>query len=167
MARPKSLTDQELTSHVLDALASGGAKAASFGMIAQRCGLAPATLSQRFGSVEQMQRSAMLAEWARLTTSVALAEADALATTKGIQALLKTIDSPPLWLMAAAVQDPALAEAATAWRSSVETAIAGRKGGARARDFAAMIFAAWQGRQLWGHAGGKGFRLSDIVKATS
>jgi hypothetical protein len=28
-----------------------------------------------------------------------------------------------------------------------------------------MIFAAWQGRCLWDTAGGKGFRLSDLLKA--
>ena len=36
--------------------------------------------------------------------------------------------------------------------------------GAKARESAALLFAAWQGRMLWTGAGGPGFRLRDAVK---
>ena len=56
-------------------------------------------------------------------------------------------------------------DAAAAWREHVETAIALRLGGGRkAKDSAAMIFAAWQGRLIWGGSGDGGFRLKDAIK---
>lgn len=164
MARPRSLSDDDIFGHVLAALAAGGGKAASFGLVSRACGLAPATLAQRFGTVEEMQRSAMQAEWQRLTKALTEAEAEALVSAKGVQALLKTVPSPAPWLLAAALPDPVLTEAAAAWRAAVEAAIASRKGGSKGKDAAAILFAAWQGRQMWDAAGGKGFRLSDLMK---
>lgn len=164
MPRQKSLTDTEIAAHILAALSEAGPKSASFGLIAQRSGLAPATLAQRFGTVEAMHRTAMLVEWARLGEALKLAEDEALVSAKGVQGLLKALPCPEPWLIAAALHDPALAAAAAAWRTAVEEAIAARKGGAKGRAAAAVIFAAWQGRQIWDGAGGKGFRLSDLIK---
>lgn len=164
MARNKSLSDEAVFAHVLDALANGGGKAASFGLVSQACGLAPATLAQRFGSVEAMQRSAMRSEWRRLGDALAKAEAEALVSAKGVQALLKALPAPAPWLLVASLSDPELAQAAADWRAAVEAAIATRKGGAKGKDAAAILFAAWTGRQMWDGAGGKGFRLSDLMK---
>ncbi len=147
------------------ALAESGEKALTFGAISQRCGLAPATLSQRFGSVEGMIRAAGCAEWARLTVALHDAEDDALASAKGVQALLKHLPIPGAQLLALSLRDAELTKAAETWRSEVEAALAKRRGsGAKGRDAAALIFAAWQGRALWGAAGGKSFRLSDLMK---
>jgi hypothetical protein len=37
-------------------------------------------------------------------------------------------------------------------------------GGQKARDGAALLFAAWQGQALWSAAGDHSFRLKDAVK---
>ena len=47
----------------------------------------------------------------------------------------------------------------------METALTLRLGGGqKARDSAALLFAAWQGQALWSGAGEPGFRLKDAVK---
>lgn len=166
MARPRTQSDADIFAHLIVALCEGGEKALSFGSMSQRCGLAPATLAQRFGSVEAMVRAALLAEWARLSRDFADAEAEALASSKGAQALLKRLPVPSPQLLALSLRDESLRKAAEIWREEVVTAIAARRGGGtKGREAAALIFAAWQGRSLWENAGGKGFRLAEMLKA--
>lgn len=165
MARPRSLSNAEIAAHLLAALEEHGEKAMTFGTISQRCGLAQATLAQRFGSVEGMVRDSLAEEWSRLNTAVEALEIEALNSSKGTQALLKRLPLPGPHMLALSLRDPDLQMAASAWRAQVESAIATRRGGgARARESAALIFAAWQGRCLWAMAGGKGFRLNDLLK---
>lgn len=165
MARPKLQDDNKIFAHLMEALAESGEKALTFGAISHRCGLAPATLSQRFGSVEGMIRAAGCAEWTRLSVALQQAEDDALASAKGAQALLKHLPVPTAQLLALSLRDVELTKAAEAWRAAVEAALAKRRGGgAKGREAAALIFAAWQGRTLWEMAGGKSFRLSDLMK---
>jgi AcrR family transcriptional regulator len=166
MSRPRSLTDAEISGHLLAALHEQGEKALTFGVISKRCGLAQATLAQRYGTVDGMVRHALAEEWLRLSRAVEVIEAEALNSSKGTQALLKRLPLPHPQVLALSLRDEALQRLAEAWRAQVEAAIAARRGGgARARDSAALIFAAWQGRYLWESAGGKGFRLSDLLKA--
>jgi hypothetical protein len=68
-------------------------------------------------------------------------------------------------LQAADLRDAALRARAAAWRRQVEAALAVRLGGgAKAREAAAMLFAAWQGQALWTRAEERAFRLKDLVK---
>lgn len=166
MARAKTLTDTAVAAHLLAILAEQGEKALTFGILSKRCGLAPATLAQRFGSVDSMVRRAILCEWDRLSEMVTALEAEAHISSKGTQALLKHLPLPSPHVLALSLRDPDLRAAAEAWRAQVEAALAARRGGgSRGRDAAAMIFAAWQGRCLWDAAGGKGFRLSELFRA--
>lgn len=166
MSRPRTLSDGEILTHVLNALGEGGEKAVTFGVASQRTGLAPATLAQRFGSVDGMLRACLLAEWARLAAAITSAESEAVISSKGAQALLKHLPTPSPMLLALSLRDDETRQAAEAWRLLVEQAIAIRRGGgAKGRDAAALIFAAWQGRQVWEDAGGKSFRLADMLKA--
>lgn len=168
MARPRIHLDAQIFEHLLAALNEAGEKSLTFGVLSQRCGLAPATLAQRYGSVDGMIRAAVLAEWERLSQVLTEAEAEALASTKGAQALLKRLPCPSVHLLSISHRDADLRAAAEAWRQQVEAALAARRGGGvKGRDAAALIFAAWQGRNLWEHSGGKGFRLSDLLKATA
>jgi AcrR family transcriptional regulator len=168
MARPKSQSDAEVFSHVFALLQDLGEKGLTFGAVSKSCGLAPATLAQRFGSIDGMVRAALLAEWGRLCDAVTTAEAETLMSNKGSQALLKSLPQPSAQVFAMSMRDPELQSAAQDWRARVETAIAARRGGgAKGRESAAMIFAAWYGRQIWEPASGKSFRLSDLLKALS
>lgn len=166
MARPRALDDPSIFAHVLESLSSTGEKTLSFGKIAALCGLAPATLAQRYGSVDAMIRAALLFEWKRLSSAVEAAEADARVSPKGAQALLKHLPTPSPHVMALSIRDDMTTAAATEWRTKVETALASRRGGgSKGKEAAALIFAAWQGRQIWDSAGGKSFRLADMLKA--
>ena len=162
MARNRSVPDAQVFGLILAALQDNGEKAVSFGQISIATGLAPATLADRYGSVEAMQRAALAAEWDRLEASLTEAAADA---GKGAQGLLKTLAHPSPAVLAASLRDPALQARALHWRRGVEDVLAARRGGgARGLEAAAMIFAAWQGRQLWQAAGAKPFRLADVMK---
>lgn len=166
MARPRTLTDVEISAHLLAALAESGEKALTFGVLSQRSGLAPATLAQRYGSVEGMIRAAILAEWGRLRDAISANEAESIISSKGAQALLKHLPAPSIQMLALSLRDETLCKAAESWRMQVESALAIRRGGGtKGREAAALIFAAWQGRQLWETAGGKSFRLNDMLKA--
>lgn len=166
MARKKSLPDAEVFAAVLVALNSSGEKAVTFGVISQKSGLAPATLAQRFGTVEAMLRASLLWEWARLADELNKAEAAALVSSKGAQALLKVLGSPSIPVLACSSRDPQLSQAAENWRALVEVALAARRGGGtKGREAAALIFAAWQGRQTWDFGGGRGFKLSDLLRS--
>lgn len=168
MARLRIIPDTAIFALVLAALRDGGEKAVSFGLISQASGLAAPTLAQRFGSVEGMLRAALMAEWSALAKATEAAEQVAMASPKGAQAMLKALNPPDLAVLAASARDPALIEAAEAWRVQMETALVQRLGGGtKGRDATALVFAAWQGRQLWAGAGGKGFRLAEMLKRFS
>lgn len=168
MSRSKSLSDADVAAHVISALNEGGEKTASFGQLAKRCGLAPATLAQRFGSVDGMIRAALLAEWARLNEMLDSIAAEALNSSKGAQGLLKQLPPVSPQVLLLSMRDEACRNAAAQWREKVEDAISLRRGGgSKGREAAALIFAAWQGRALWEQAGGKAFRLADLMKAMS
>jgi hypothetical protein len=68
-------------------------------------------------------------------------------------------------LLDAHLRDPALRARAAAWRGQMEQALALRLGGgAKGQELASIVFSAWQGQLGWQHAGGKGFRLKDLLK---
>ncbi|MBT9245661.1 TetR family transcriptional regulator [Gemmobacter fulvus] len=173
MARKKLIPDTAVFAEIRHLMAQGGEKAVSFSTISQATGLAAATLVQRFGSRDAMLRAALAAAWDALEATTTQAEGDAALNAKGAQALLKALgaDAPEtsdLTLLAADFRDPVLRARAETWRAQVETALALRLGGgAKGRETAALLFAAWQGQMLWQMAGGKGFRLKDAVKRLS
>lgn len=169
MPRVKTIPDAEIFTAIRQLLAEGGDKAVAFGSVARATGLAAPTLVQRYGSRDDMLRAALMAAWDMLDAATAEAEAGAERGPKGANAFLKALgadgESVDVALLAADFRDAALRERAAAWRKRVETALALRLGGgAKAREAAAVLFAAWQGQRLWQSAGGKGFKLKDAVK---
>lgn len=160
MPRTRSLPDAEIFALVLAALRLKGEKAISFGNLSRACGLAAATLAQRFGTVDGMIRAALSAEWDRLAAAVDQADPSG---DKGIQGLLKNLAAPDAAVFAATLRDPELRPRAEAWREQVESAIALRRGN-KGRETARLIFTAWHAREMWEPAGGKAFKLSDLMK---
>ena len=163
MPRRKTIPDAPIFATVRQILASGGEKAVSFATVAAASGLAAPTLVQRFGSRDGMVRAARLAAWGALETRTA----DAIASTadKGPQGLLKAIGPVDAAAIAADLRDPDLAQRAAAWRAMVESALSLRLGtGSKARESAALLFAAWQGQMFWSATGESAFRLKDAVK---
>lgn len=170
MARNKLISDDAVLAVVLKLLLLNGQKSVTFAAVAQRCKLAPPTLVQRFGTCAAMIEAAVSLAWTQLDQQTTQAFAEAASKGKGVQGVLKAlsapIDSPAL--VTASLQNPVLAARAKAWRDQVEAALATKLGsGAKAKETAAVTFAAWQGRLLWDSAGGKGFRLGEALKRLS
>lgn len=169
MARPRTIPDAEIFAAIRRLLADGGDKAVAFGAVARVTGLAASTLVQRYGTREGMLRAALLAAWDALDARTTEAAAEAAQGPKGAAALLKALggggEAADVALLAVDFRDPVLRDRAAAWRAEVEAALALRLGGgARGREAAAVLFAAWQGQALWALAGGRAFRLKDAVK---
>lgn len=163
MPRTRSVPDDLVFAAVQRQLDHGGDKAVSFGSIAAITGLAPPTLVQRYQSRDGMVRAARAAFWDGLDRRTA--EAIAGTADKGPQGLLKAIGPVDARSIAADLRDPGLAARAAGWRAAVEAALAQRLGaGPKARESAALLFAAWQGQALWSAAGDPAFRLKDAVK---
>ena len=163
MPRTRAIPDVTVFATVQRLLDDGGDKAVSFGSVGKLTGLAPPTLVQRYGSRDGMVKAARHAAWDALERHTG--EAIASTADKGPQGLLKAIGPINAAGLVADLRDPDLAERAAAWRAGVETALTLRLGaGQKARDSAALLFAAWQGQALWSGAGEPGFRLKDAVK---
>lgn len=163
MARPRSLPDADVFAALLHILTNRGEHAVGFAAIAQATGLAAPTLVQRYGNRDGMIRAALMAMWDRLDAALAVADAAADSGPALLKAL--TTAAPPAAALALGLRDAALRDRATAWRQAVETALARHSGhGNKARESAAMLFAAWQGDLIWRDTGGKGFRLKDAAK---
>ncbi len=135
----------------------------SFASVSAATGLAPPTLVQRYGSRDNMVRATRVAAWDRLARRTS--EAIRSTEDKGPQALLKALgDADPAGLVSDC-RDPELAQMAAHWRAAVESALALRLGtGQKARESAALLFAAWQGQLLWSRAGPSGIKMKDAVR---
>ena len=162
MPRTRTIPDAQVFAAIRALVGQGGERAVSFATVSAATGLAAPTLVQRFKSRDGMVLAARIAEWdaVQAATDRAIAET----ADKGPQALLKalSIDSNQL---PADLRDPDLAQRALAWRITVEAALALRLGnGPKAKESAALLFAAWQGQALWSPSGDSAFRLKDAVK---
>lgn len=170
MPRKKLIPDLEVFATIRSLMSASGEKAASFAAVSRATGLAGATLVQRFGSQERMVQAALMAAWEALEARTAEASAVAELSPKGTLALLKALapkppDTDDPRLLDAHLRDPALRARAAEWRGQVEQALALRLGGgAKGQELAAIVFSAWQGQLSWQHAGGKGFRLKELLK---
>jgi AcrR family transcriptional regulator len=164
MARPRTVPDAVVHDAVLALMRTDGVKSVTFGAVAARSGLAASSLVQRHRSVEGLLRDARAGGWERLSSLADEAASTAPTGTKGAVALLKAL-GPPLAEQDPDLSDPAVAAAAAGFRTRVEAALALRLGGGgRARDAAAVLFAAWAGQVLWHAAGGRGFRLKEALR---
>ncbi|RYI22510.1 MAG: transcriptional regulator [Acetobacteraceae bacterium] len=163
MPRTRTVPDDLVFATIQRLLDQGGDKAVSFGSVGRATGLAPPTLVQRYVNRERMVRAARAAAWDALERRTAAAIANT--ADKGPQGLLKAIGPVDAASIAADLRDPELAARAAGWRAGMETALTLRLGGGqRARESAALLFAAWQGQSLWTAAGETAFRLKDVVK---
>jgi AcrR family transcriptional regulator len=163
MPRTRTIPDDRIFIAIQGLLEKGGDRAVSFASVAATTGLAPPTLVQRYGSRDGMVHAAKVAAWDKL--AAATSEAILSTEEKGPQALLKALGPVDPALILAESRDPVLAQKAAVWRATVESALALRLGtGQKARESAALLFAAWQGQLLWSRAGAPGFKLKDAVK---
>jgi len=167
MARPRSVPDEVVFQAVHALVRAGGAKAVTFGAVAERAGLAASSLAQRHGSVAGLVRDAQVAAWTALEAATRTALTGAPMTAKGAAGVLKALSAVPMPAIPDA-HDEVLTARALGWRDQVQSALCVRLGGGAAgREAAAILFAAWQGQMLWQGRGDKGFRLRDAAKRLS
>lgn len=164
MARSKQIPDADILYSVLQRILTEGERAATFSAIATATGLSAPALVLRFGSQAQMCQAALRAAWAELITRAHLD----LSSPKDVQNFLKAqsdyVDIPALLTLSQ--RDHITLAAATLWRNTVETNLARHySGGPKGRNAAALVFAAWQGRLAWSDAGGKTFRLAEVIRS--
>lgn len=167
MSRSKLIPDPVIFASIRALMALSGERAASFGAVSRATGLAAPTLVQRYGSQEGMVRAALLDGWDGMDRATDAAEGLSDLSVKGAQMLVKALSDQggDLALLVRHLDDPTLRLRAMAWRVRVEQALAVRLGGgAKGREAAALLFAAWQGQMLWQAAGDRGFKLKDAVK---
>lgn len=163
MSRPRTVPDDRIFTAIQALREQGGERSVSFGTVSAATGLAASTLVQRYGNLPGMIRAARMAVWDSLETRTTAAISGT--ADKGPQALLKALVGLDAGSLAADLRDPELSLRAKAWQSRLQAALAQRLGGGeRARESAALLFAAWQGQALWDREGDSGFRLKDAVK---
>ncbi len=167
MSRTKLISDQDVLALLYAMLLQDGEKLFTFQSAAKASGLSAPALVQRFATREALLVATLRHGWERLEAVTVAAEAEALMSAKGAQAMLKEIatteDIPALFL--ASQRHAELQPLAARWREGLEAALAPRLGpGNKGRVSAALLFAVWQGRMLWGEAGGKGFKLGDALR---
>ncbi len=170
MSRKKSISDEAILSIVRERLLREGEKAVSFREVAGATGLSAPALVLRFGSQSAMVSASLVAGWQTLMHLASAATESLGDSPKDLQAFLKLqsdmVDIPAL--LAHSLRDSNARGAALAHRAKVEEILAQRLGGGiKGRNAAGLIFAAWHGRLAWSDAGGKTFRLGEVIRAQS
>jgi AcrR family transcriptional regulator len=169
MGRTKLIPDTDIFRLLRTLLAQGGDKAVAFSSVGRACGLAPATLVQRFGTRDGMVRAALLAAWDELDALLQQLDVKAEKSAKGALQILKSLSrdgsATDASLRSADLRDAETRARAGQWREKVEAALATRLGGpSRGRDAAAVLFAAWQGQAMWQSVGSTRLKLKDAIK---
>ncbi|MEJ8280763.1 TetR family transcriptional regulator [Pseudonocardia spirodelae] len=156
MPRRKQVPDSEVLDHALAVLHDGGPRGLTFAALAAVCGLAPATLVQRFGGRGELLRRALLHAWDGLQARTARLGADAEPTPGGAVAFLVAlseqyggIDSyaDALLVLREDLRDPQVRRRGVAWRETLTAVLAGCLGGDRVA--AGALATQWQGCLLW------------------
>jgi AcrR family transcriptional regulator len=163
MARPRSIPDTTIHAATRLLMRQGGEKAVAFSAVAAATHLAPASLAQRYGSVNGMIEAAALDGVDQALA--ALADAEAQAPDKGPQGLLKLLadSAPDAACLAVLTRSAAGRDKLAAFRLGVEAALRRRMGPKLAEE-AGAVFALWQGQSLWDDAAAASFKMKDVVR---
>ncbi|QEN87274.1 TetR/AcrR family transcriptional regulator [Labrys sp. KNU-23] len=125
MPRHKTLSDETVLEAALRLLHAGGPEALTFAGLAQTCGLAAATLVQRFGSKARLKQAALLHAWDRLDQKTAQLAAQAPRTPEGAIDLLVALSgeyggiesyAEGLLILREDLRDPLLRARGARWR---------------------------------------------------
>jgi AcrR family transcriptional regulator len=160
MPRPRTLSDEQLLSMVLEVIRSEGPEAATFAAVAKASGLSGSTLVQRFATKAGMLRAALLYAWDQLDAETARLAGTMAKTPEGAVALLTGLsqdygDNPAayaegLMLLQEDFRDPVLRARGAAWGATLTAVLAERfEGQENAGTIARLMLSQWQGSLLW------------------
>ena len=165
MSRRKAISDSVVLNIVLSRLLRDGEKAVSVREVARATGLSAPALVLRFANHAGMISAALCEGWASLTAK-AVAQ-DVSGGLKDVQDMLKAQSDVMdiAALLTHSLRNAAALSAANEYREVIEDILAKQYGGgAKGRNAAGVVFAAWQGRLAWGAAGGKSFRFGELIR---
>lgn len=159
MARPRSVSDQQVYDVVASLIRTGGEKAVTFSAVSERAGLAASSLAERYGSVLQMIAKARVDVWDRLDAATSAALAVAPLSAKGAIGVLKALMPP-------SSQDvQAVPDRAALWRQALEVSLAIRLGGGEGGKLRAGILVGyWLSQVQWRETGHPLPRLKDVLR---
>lgn len=160
MPRPKTQSNEQVLHAAHRLIHERGPDALSFARLAQYCGLAPATLVQRFKSKSGLMQAALLYAWDRLDARTAALAAEIPKTPAGAIRLLMGLSgeyggietyADGLLILREDLRDPVLRARGTAWRRALSKALDqcfAQIPGAP-KDVGLLMASQWQGSLLW------------------
>lgn len=160
MPRPKTQSDEEVLQSAHRLIHELGPEALSFARLAQYCGLAPATLVQRFKSKAGLMRATLLYAWDRLDARTAKLAAEVPRTPSGAIKLLTALSgeyggietyADGLLILREDLRDPVLRARGKAWRRALSKALDGCFADIpnAPKDVGLLMASQWQGSLLW------------------
>jgi AcrR family transcriptional regulator len=160
MPRPKTQTDADVLDAAHRLLHTEGPEALTFARLAHFCGLAPATLVQRFKSKDGLKQAALLFAWDKLDARTAELARHVPKTPAGAIKLLSALSggyggieayARGLLVLREDLSDPVLRARGAAWRRALSKALddcfAAYAG--RPKDMGLLTASHWQGSLLW------------------
>lgn len=170
MPRPKTQTDADVLAAAHRLIHEEGPEALTFARLARSCGLAPATLVQRFKSKDGLKQATLLHAWDELDARTAELSAQAPKTPAGAIKLLTALSGSydgieayarGLLVLREDLSDPVLRARGASWRRALSKALdqcfAGIAG--KPKDMGLLMASHWQGSLLWW-----GFEPKDDVR---
>ena len=160
MPRHKTLSDEAVLEAALKLLHSKGPEALTFAGLAQACGLAAATLVQRFGSKVHLKQAALLYAWDRLDEKTTQLAARASRTPEGAIDLLVALSgdyggiesyAEGLLILREDLRDPLLRARGARWRAvlvGVLDACLAKQSDGQA-GLGQLMASQWQGSLAW------------------
>lgn len=160
MPRPKTLSDNEVLDLALQVMQERGPDAVTFAAVSEACGLATATLVQRFGNKPNLVRQTVLRSWHRLDARMAELADSTPRTPEGAIELLVGLSSQyggienyakGLLLLREDLCDPILRARGAKWKSRLcsllDECFAGIPG--IPEGIGLLMASQWQGALLW------------------
>lgn len=160
MPRTKTLPDEAVLEAALQILHAGGPEALTFARVAQACGLASATLVQRFGSKAGLKQAALLHAWDGLDEKTARLAAGISRTPEGAIDLLVALSrdyggieayAEGLLVLREDLRDPLLRARGARWRTALVGVLdecLAETGGGRV-GLGQLMASQWQGSLTW------------------
>lgn len=160
MPRPKTQTDTDVLEAAHRLLHAEGPDALTFARLAQYCGLAPATLVQRFKSKDGLKQAALLHAWDKFDARTAELARQVPKTPAGAIKLLSALSGSydgieaytrGLLVLREDLSDPVLRARGAAWRRALSKALdqCFATSAGRPKDMGLLTASYWQGSLLW------------------
>ncbi|WMT87581.1 TetR/AcrR family transcriptional regulator [Pelagibacterium sp. 26DY04] len=160
MARRKTISDEQIHDILLDTILETGPAGLTFARAAADCGLAPATLVQRYGDREAMVQAILLRAWDVLDAQTEAADAEEESSPQGaIEVLIRLMPTDAaernatdgLLLLREDIRNPALRARGAAWGRALVKALGRRLSNdpERGERLGWQMASLWQGAHTW------------------